>query len=52
MRIVIGGRYSYGGRDVIVDGGDRIEQLWDVTYVDTGIQVRGVCTSQLHGEQK
>lgn len=45
--IVIGGKYVYKGKDVVVDGGDRLEQLWDITILETGRTVKGVATSEL-----
>ena len=45
--IVIGHKYVYQGKDVVVDGGDRLEQLWDITILETGRTVKGVTTSEL-----
>lgn len=45
--IIIGRKYVYQGKDVVVDGGDRLEQLWDITILETGREVKGVATSEL-----
>lgn len=51
--IVIGNAYTYNGRKVVVDDGDRVEQVWTVVYSDTGEYAYGVSTSELksNGEQ-
>lgn len=45
--IVIGNKYVYQGKDVVVDSGDRLEQLWNITILSTGREVKGVSTSEL-----
>lgn len=45
--IVIGGTYYYEGKKVTVDSGDRNDQTWNVTVIETGRQIMGVMTSQL-----
>lgn len=45
--IVISKRYMYKGKEVIVEDGDRMEQTWTVTVVDTGATIYGVHTSEL-----
>lgn len=45
--IVIGHKYIYKGKEVVVDDGDRLEQLWDIIILETGRQVKGVATSEL-----
>lgn len=50
--IVIGRTYEYQGKEVTVDDGDRLEQLWDITIVATGKTVKGIATSELKEKKK